>query len=266
MAVALAADDAQFVEHHGYQIPRHLAWRTGRLDRFRWVSDEHIAHLDRYAGLGEARHIVEIGCGVGRDAIPLTKRLGEDDSYLGIDIIKPSIDWARDNISTAHQGFRFVHFDVSDKQHNPGGKSAMEAYSIPTEDAGTDLIFLYSVFTHMFPDDVQHYLDEFARILRPGGRVLASMFTMDRNLIPHLKSIGGGGLRALTFAHEVEEGFFHNDPAVVPGATAYSLARIADMAAMSGLYPQTFVRGSWRRDGHNEVVGQDLVVLAKPAF
>lgn len=40
------------VEHHGFQIPRHLAWWTGRLDRFREVSDEHIANLQTYAGLG----------------------------------------------------------------------------------------------------------------------------------------------------------------------------------------------------------------------
>ncbi|WP_299753904.1 hypothetical protein [uncultured Boseongicola sp.] len=33
-----------WVEHHGFQIPRHLAWRTGRIDRFREVSDEHFAN------------------------------------------------------------------------------------------------------------------------------------------------------------------------------------------------------------------------------
>ena len=254
------------VEHHGYRIPRHLAWRTGRLDRFREVSDEHLDALTRFAGLGAARDVIEIGCGVGRDAIPLTGILPEDGSYLGIDIIRPSIDWAVANITPRAPRFRFVHFDVADRQHNPGGGEAMTAYRIPAEDAGTDLVFLFSVFTHMFPQDVAHYLGEFARVLRPGGRVLASMFTMERDLIPWLQGIGGGGLRSLTFAHEVEPGFFHNDPAVVPGATAYSLARVGKMARDAGLVPTGFVRGAWRRDGTGDVGGQDLVILTKPAF
>jgi SAM-dependent methyltransferase len=255
-----------WVEHHGYRIPRHLAWRTGRLDRFREVSDEHIEHLSTYGGLDTARHVVEIGCGVGRDAIPLTHMLPQDGSYLGIDIIKGSIDWATQNIATNDHRFRFAHFDVADKQHNPGGANAMDAYEIPCADSGQDLIFLYSVFTHMFPRDVARYLSEFARVLRPGGCVLASMFTMDRGLISYLQGIGGGGLRSLTFSHEVEEGFFHNDPKVVPGATAYSIDRFGAMVAKAGLVPERFVRGSWRKDGKFDVNGQDLVVLRKPAF
>ena len=255
-----------WVEHHGFQIPRHLAWRTGRLDRFREVSDEHIDHLVTYGGLGEASDVVEIGCGVGRDAIPLTHMLPSRGSYLGIDIIRGSIDWATDNIAARNPHFRFVHFDVADAQHNPGGSARMETYEIPAAAGSTDLVFLYSVFTHMFPGDVRRYLSEFERILRPGGCVLASMFTMDRGLIPYLQSIGGGGLRALTFAHEVEDGFFHNDPKVLPGATAYSLDRFGAMVTAEGLVPERFVRGSWRRDGEFDVSGQDLVVLRKPAF
>ena len=254
------------VDHHGFQIPRNLAWRTGRLDKFREVSDEHIAHLETYASLRSARNVVEIGCGVGRDAIPLTGLLPHDGTYLGIDVIRPSIQWACENITAKAQNFRFVHFDVSDAQHNPGGGSAMTTYSIPAEDESTDLIFLNSVFTHMFPTDDAHYISEFARLLRPGGRVLASMFTMEADLIPYLRRIGGGGLRNLTFAHEVEPGFFHNDPDVVPGATAYALSRIRTMATDVGLTPARFVRGSWRKDDGFAVEGQDLVILQKPGF
>lgn len=210
--------------------------------------------------------MVEIGCGVGRDAIPLTQVLPRDGSYLGIDIIKGSIDWASANFAARDQRFRFVHFDVADKQHNPGGSEGMETYEIPCADDSQDLVFLNSVFTHMFPHNVARYLSEFQRVLRPGGCVLASMFTMDRGLISCLQSIGGGGLRALTFSHEVEEGFFHNDPEVVPGATAYSLDRFGAMVSTAGLVPERFVRGSWRKDGEFDVNGQDLVVLRKPAF
>jgi len=33
-----------WMEHHGFQEPRHLAWSTGRIDRFREVSDEYFAN------------------------------------------------------------------------------------------------------------------------------------------------------------------------------------------------------------------------------
>ena len=142
----------------------------------------------------------------------------------------------------------------------------MSNYRVPRDDNSIDLVFLFSVFTHMFPRDVRHYLMEFARILRPEGRVLASMFTMDRGLISYLEAIGGGGLRNLTFSHEVEPGFFHNDPGVVPGATAYSLDRFGMMSREAGLVPEKFVRGTWRKDGEGEIEGQDIVVLTKPCF
>jgi SAM-dependent methyltransferase len=254
------------IEHHGFKIPRHLAWRTGRLEHFGEVSDEHIEHLKKYAQLADTRNVVEIGCGVGRDAIPLTKILSHEGSYLGIDIMKQSIAWASENITPRAGNFRFVHFDVADAQHNPGGSKAMREHRIPCADESQDLVFLYSVFTHMFPDDASYYLKEFTRILRPSGRVLASMFTMDRSLQPHLLAIGGGGLRNLTFSHELEDGFFHNDPAVVPGATAYSLERFGRMLREAGLFPERFVRGSWRKDGVFEVNDQDILVLRKPAF
>ena len=265
MAQSQLAED-QFVTHHAYRIPRKLAWRTGRLDRFREVSDEHIEALQLYGGLDAARNVVEIGCGVGRDAIPLTALLPASGSYLGIDVMWPSIAWAQNNITPEHPNFQFTHFDVSDQQHNPSGVNEMIGYRIPSEDMSQDLVFMFSVFTHMFPKDVSHYLSEFARVLRPGGRVLASMFTMDRTLIAYLRNIGGGGLRQLTFAHEVEDGFFHNDPSVVPGATAYSAERIGRMAREAGLVPSNFVRGSWRKDEDFDVGGQDIVVLSKPAF
>lgn len=129
------------VEHYGFQIPRHLAWRTGRLDRFREVSDSHIAHLYRYGQLQDCSDVVEIGCGVGRDAIPLASILPVTGSYLGIDIMPQSIAWAKANISSMAPHFDFVHFDVADAQHNPGGTSEMSGFHIPREADSTELIF-----------------------------------------------------------------------------------------------------------------------------
>jgi len=253
------------VEHLGFAIPRPLAVRTGTLEGFTAVSDAHLAHLRRSGGLDAARNVVEIGCGVGRDAIALLRGAPQLETYLGIDVMAASIDWARGNISPRAPGYDFVHFDVADRQHNPAGSGCMTDYRIPRPAHSQDLVFLFSVFTHMFPADVALYLQEFSRILRSGGRVLASMFVMEPDDGAHLLAVGGGGLRGLTFRHEVAPGFFHNDPEVVPGATAYALPLLERMAGAAGLRLREYVRGSWRRDGRWQVRGQDVVVLEPAA-
>lgn len=250
------------VHHRGFNIPRHLAWRTGTLANFTAVSDNHIEALTRFGGLADAVDVVEIGCGVGRDAIALLSHLPNDGTYLGIDIMPDSIAWAQKNIAATDKRFAFVHFNVADKQHNPSGTEAMDAYAVPREDGTVDLIFLFSVFTHMFPGDLARYMGEFARILRPGGRVLASMFVIHEGLPAHLEKIGGGGARNLTFQHEVEPGFFHNDPAKVPGATGYSLQRLEEEAAKAGLKVEAFARGQWSLSGGHEVPGQDILTFS----
>jgi len=251
------------VHHMGFDIPHRLAWRTGTLQNFTEVSQKHMDVLRTYGAISEATDIVEIGCGVGRDAIALLPKLPKDGSYLGIDIMGDSIAWAQEHITTRDPRFTFVHFDVADAQHNPGGTDTMANNSIPRDAGSTDLIFMFSVFTHMFPADVSQYLHDFARILRPGGRVVATAFIITEGLPAHLLSIGGGAVRNLTFQHEVEQGFFHNDPAKVPGATGYSIERLEEEAAVAGLKLTKFAKGSWSKSGTHETLGQDVIVFTR---
>jgi SAM-dependent methyltransferase len=94
-------------------------------------------------------------------AIPLTRYLLPAASYVA-------------------KNFRFVHADVYSKYYNPRGKRAAAAYSFPYADATIDCVFLTSVFTHMLPDDVPHYLSEISRVLVPGGRCISSFWITDK--------------------------------------------------------------------------------------
>jgi predicted O-methyltransferase YrrM len=85
------------VRHMGFDIPYRLAWRTGTLQNFTEVSQKHMDVLRTYGAISEATDIVEIGCGVGRDAIALLPKLPKDGSYLGIDIMGDSIAWAQEH-------------------------------------------------------------------------------------------------------------------------------------------------------------------------
>jgi SAM-dependent methyltransferase len=88
-------NDAAF-SYSGYEIPIDLMNLTGGgPDTFGAISDQHIEHLRKHVGLYANQRIVEIGCGIGRDAIPLTRILGTEGHYIGIDVTKPSIEGAQ---------------------------------------------------------------------------------------------------------------------------------------------------------------------------
>ena len=148
-----------------YDIPVDLINLTGGgPDTFALISEQHIHHIQQYVGIKSTDNVVEVGCGIGRDAIPLTMLLGKGGQYLGIDIIARSINWCSANISKRHPNFRFVHFDVADQLHNPSGTLPISACHLPLPPGSVDLIILQSVFTHMFADGMTSYMTEFARV------------------------------------------------------------------------------------------------------
>ena len=75
--------------------------------------------------------------------------------------------------------FRFAVADVHNGQYNPDAETQASEYTFPYGDEEFDVVVLTSVFTHMLPDDVAHYLDEIARVLKPGGRTLITWFLLN---------------------------------------------------------------------------------------
>ena len=61
----------------------------------------HIRNIDDACGLRPGLDVLELGCGVGRGAIPLIDILGLDGSYVGVDVMGPSIAWCRQSISAS---------------------------------------------------------------------------------------------------------------------------------------------------------------------
>jgi ubiquinone/menaquinone biosynthesis C-methylase UbiE len=163
--------------HFGYDIPIRLMNLTGGgQETFEPMCEFHMAALKEHTPIEPDHSVLEIGCGIGRDAIPLTNVLGANGSYVGIDIVKDSIEWCRDNITLKHPSFKFVHFDIGDQLHNPGGTMRTTGTKLPVPDASIDRIILWSVFTHMRKTDIAHYLREFTRVLKPAGTVFVTWF------------------------------------------------------------------------------------------
>ena len=71
------------------------------------IGEENFAQLLSAASLRSSDRVLDIGCGIGRLAIPLTSYLSENGSYEGFDIWPESIDWCRKAITPRFPRFRF---------------------------------------------------------------------------------------------------------------------------------------------------------------
>ena len=75
--------------------------------------------------------------------------------------------------------FTFTHVDVANRLYNPNGQLNPSEFRFPCVDSSVTFVVLGSVFTHMTPADVAHYLFEVARVLEPGKRCLISYFLLN---------------------------------------------------------------------------------------
>lgn len=254
----------KFLDFRGYRIPEVLVGLTGggatAVERFADISAWHMSQLDRYIGIKETDNVVEIGCGIGRVAIPLSERLTTG-QYIGTETIGRSIEWCVNNITAAHPNFQFIHHDIRDDLHNPKGTLDASDIRLPSEDGSVDLIVLHSVFTHMFKDEILHYLKEFRRILKPTGRVWASFFVADQEMI---KSIDAGHKTEwnMTFAHPHGYGCRVENKASPRAAVLYDQSVLEDMVADSDLaFAHPILQGRWSGLRPEPKSGQDAVIL-----
>lgn|GEM_PF-2335854 len=190
--------------------------------------------------LGAGTRILEVGCGCGRIASPLAddpelQRLGL--SYTGMDVDRASIEWCNAHLCSRNSRFRFYHADCHNASYNPHGSMPAETYRFPHPDGSFDLILLTSVFTHVLPDELIHYLSELARLLSADGVVYASFFL--------LRSNNGAARRG---RHPIQFPFDHGN---------FALSS-EDFPANAVGFDEDFVRNVFRRQG--------LVLLGQPRY
>jgi len=130
-------------------------------------------------GASASTAILDVGCGYGRLPIGLLAEFGSLDRYTGIDVAKPSIDWCIKYIATNHTGTRFVYVNAANARYQRRGRPIDDNFRLPFDDSSFDLIYLYSVFSHMETSDVRAYLHEFDRLLTPTGGVFLTAFVED---------------------------------------------------------------------------------------
>ncbi|WP_028745172.1 class I SAM-dependent methyltransferase [Rhizobium mesoamericanum] len=148
---------------------------------FRTIGAEFLGYFIRLGGLREDSRVLDIGCGIGRMAVPLTQYLDPQTSrYDGIDPVESGIGWCQRMIAAVYPNFAFQRLDIAHDLYNPGGKISGKALALPFPDHHFDFVIMTSVVTHLPPAEILVYLAEVRRILSPGGRLFMTAFVVDR--------------------------------------------------------------------------------------
>jgi SAM-dependent methyltransferase len=225
---------------------------------FRAIGAEFLTHFVRLGGLMPYERVLDLGCGVGRMAIPLTQYLDGTGVYHGIDVAAPCIAWCDLAISTVYPNFRFAQLDIAHPLYNPAGTIGADAVRLPFDDGMFDFIALVSVLTHVDPATLDHYAREVARLLAPGGRCFVTAFLLNA---PSRAGIAAGTARP-AFPHAPDRKVLYADPAAPLAAVAYDEDRLLAAFLAAGLRRRRPARyGNW--SGRPESVFQDISVLER---
>jgi ubiquinone/menaquinone biosynthesis C-methylase UbiE len=218
------------------------------------TGEEFFSYFREFTGLKPHERVLDVGCGTGRMARPLTRYL-TGGSYDGLDIVAQSIKWCQKTYSSRFPNFHFHFSDIYNKMYNPNGTSLASEYRFPFADSSFDLVFLTSVFTHMLPPDLDNYLSEITRVLKPGGRCLITYFLLNA---VSLKSIEENA-SAISFKDELG-GYRVSNLEVPEAAVAFDESRIRELYEKYKMNVSEPIRyGTWcgRKDG---LSFQDIVV------
>ncbi len=158
---------------------------------YKKIGEHYLDVFKEHCGLKPTHRVLDIGCGIGRIAIPLTKYLNSNGAYEGFDIVKRGIDWCKKNITTKYPNFKFIHIDLKNDLYNLTTEEAAKNFVFPYNDNEFDLIVLTSVFTHMLPEDIENYTKEINRVLKVGGKCLATYFILNLESINYMKANAG---------------------------------------------------------------------------
>lgn len=224
---------------------------------FESTGAEFLDYFIRLGGLEPSHNVLDVGCGIGRMARPLTKYLTTG-SYEGFDIVPLGIEWCQKNITPRYPNFRFTLADIRNREYNPHGLVPATEYRFPYDGGHFDFAFLTSVFTHMRPPEVSRYLAELSRVVVPGGRCLATFFIVN----PQSRELMKAGRSSLDLSHALPSCWTTN-PQVPETAIGYDEHEVARLISENSFALQSLSYGKWC-GGAEYLSYQDVAVFAKP--
>jgi SAM-dependent methyltransferase len=140
-------------------------------DFWMFVFSEHV--------IGMNADIVDIGVGCGRwlhwlrDYNFRNRRF--TGTYVGVDVDGEAVDWCRRNYDG--ERFRFHHSSDASVSYDQAGSG--KSYRIPEADGTFDLVFSNSLLTHLLQAELENYVRESYRLLKPHGTMMHTIFNIE---------------------------------------------------------------------------------------
>lgn len=178
---------------------------------------DRTCEIRRYVLRNSTDTVLDVGCGCGSLPYSLVHYADFEGNYEGLDIVRPVISWLNQNVAVAYPNFHFTHADIFNGSYNEHGQIRARDYRFPFPTGVFDCAFTSSVFTHMLPEDLENYLAEISRVLKPMGRCFISWF-----ILPQQKFT------------DTEKGYWILDPKCPEQAVAYPLDYIQTLYERNG--------------------------------
>ena len=113
-----------------------------------------------YAGAASGQCYCDFGCGSGRIAHALSKKV-DAMSYKGTDVVQSLLDYAK---TKTPNHYKFI---------------LHRKLSIPSKNNTVDFGFAFSIFTHLLQTECYLYLRDFYRAIKPGGKLVISFLELE---------------------------------------------------------------------------------------
>lgn len=120
------------------------------LVRPKYITDFHIHNLFKDNFNFKDQRVLDFGCGIGTFCT-----LFDPSYYLGLDPDAKRINYAR----RSYSGYNF---------------SVLTGYQLPVSSRSLDYILISAVLHHIPTREIQYYLLEFKRVLKPWGKIIVT--------------------------------------------------------------------------------------------
>lgn len=222
------------------------------------IGEHFFGHFKKYCNITPDSSILDIGCGIGRMAVPFTAYLSPKGRYEGFDIVKIGIDWCIKNISSRFPNFSFKLIPLKNDLYRLDTDEKAAELQFPYENDSFDLVFLTSVFTHMLPIDIENYISEIQRVLKKDKQCFATFFIIDEENETASNKIG-----SKNFPHNF--GHYHlMDKSVKEANVAFKKSYIEALLKKNNLELTHFIKGNWSGIQNTELnEHQDIVIFKK---
>jgi SAM-dependent methyltransferase len=208
--------------------------------------------LDRLGLVLPGDLVLDLGCGAGSMAAALGRRIGSSGRYIGIDVHRPSVQWAARRFASDAR-FRFETVEVA-SPYGSRRPAPARPNALPVANGAAQFVLAKSLFTHLLEPEAAAYLSETRRVLEPGRAAFVSAFLFepgsraDRGFCPWFRHPEPGYPVRFRFRYRPQ------------AAVAYERSRFVSLVEQAGLRVQWICPGYL--PGNDRLPrGQDLLLL-----